>query len=405
MSVLVSMVRLVPAAMSVFVTAGMIALLGKGRYGELSVLMATGALLNGLFFHCSRNLIVYRSLLRLRAEDLGDSWGVGVLLSMLALLGLVGAGRFDALLWLQVMLFLVCISLWERELEYLRSTMDIRGYLVVACARPMWNLAGVALLWPYRGMAWAPHAAFLVVSVSPMLACASKMREVWGKLTSILSFSLGNVARTMPAGVVITLSISYIFVSDALLKLSMSRFLPAEAMGTYASGVDLIMPGCWVLVFSLAWDFAPRLLAAGRDDQARIIVRRSLPVAVLWLLAVFTVLAMPDMELPLIGSHGRLYAFQLLGNMLAAGLSGIVFPAFVAMGRRYTALSCALFGFSLNLSLAYWAIRSSGGEPDQALHLSRAIAIAQVMAATVAISMLCRCIALARRYPQQTAES
>lgn len=350
-----SAARLVPSVISVMVTVALITMLGRERYGKVSVLLATGSLFNSLLFHCSRNLIVFRNFLGLRESELGDSWIAALFLSPLVLALMSTLGHIEPLSALLVYIYLIGQSLFERETEYLRSSMNLRGFLYVACARPVWSLVGIAIICGFRNAAWLPLVAFLVVGVSPILACLPKWRDIGPRLNWQGFVSVRNAARVIPMGLMVTVPISYIFVSDALIKLILNRLLERPVFGKFASCDDLIMPASWILTGAFTWDFVPRLLRESPSRQFDVISRLSRPVGLLLCVMLVAMAAVPNVHLSRWTLDLRSYTGLGAANLSASSLSCLIFPALIAIGHRYIALFVAIVGIVLELSLLYWA--------------------------------------------------
>jgi hypothetical protein len=289
-------------------------------------------------------------MLRLQEGDLSDSWVAAIVIAPFVLLIMTLLGHFGIVSGLLVYVYLVNQSLFERETEYLRSSLDLKGFLVVACGRPLWSLSGIALIWFFRESEWAATAAFLVVGLSPILACVPKMKKVIGRLLGWQgSESFKNALRVVPIGLVISVSISYIFISDALVKLTIERVLDNETFGLYASYNDLIMPACWISMGAIAWDFIPRMLTTDESGRPRLIFGLSLQVITGLVLLLALMLAVPNFRI-----FGRVWDLRLfssvaMANLIAASLSYLVFPSLIVMGLKYVAMIGALCGFSLNI--------------------------------------------------------
>jgi hypothetical protein len=344
--------------------------------------------LNSILFHCSRNLIVFRSQLGLREVELSDSWMVAIILSPFVLAIMTLYGHFHLVPAVLVYVYLIAQSLFERETEYLRSSMDLKGYLLVACGRPLWSLAGIGLIWLFRGESWLSLVAFLAVSVSPMLACLPKWRDVIGRLSWQGLSSFRNAAKVIPLGMVVTVSISYIFVSDALIKLTLHRLIEKPVFGLYASCADLIMPACWILMGAFTWDFVPRVLRADRGGQLKVIIDMCKPVAGVLALMLFFMIVVPDMRLFGFQLHVRTYSGLAMANLSAAALSCLLFPALIAIGYKYAALVGSICGIVLNLVLLGWFGSAAHGAPTDVLMISRLIVAAHAMALMLASGLL-----------------
>jgi hypothetical protein len=386
-----SLIRLVPAAISFLVTMALITLLGRQRYGDVSVLLATASLLNGLFFHCSRNVIVFRTLLDIPERALGDSWLVALGLSIVTLLGMTATHRIDLTMAALIFTYLACQSLFERELEYTRSSMHLRQYLRISCVRPLLSLAGVAVLYHFREADWLPRAAFLLIAITPLLACLPSAREVLRRIGPAGLASMRHAIALMPTGVTITLSLSYVFICDALIKLSLVGLVPPIVLGTYASATDLIMPACWVLAGAVAWDFVPSALKDKRHAQLLPLMARTAPLSALWLMAL-ALTWHAEFQWHGITVHSRFYGLLGMANVASACLSSLVFPALIIQGRRYAALVCATAGILLNVLMLHGVLPALTRWLEPATSVSAIIVVAQS-----AIILAASCLVLKNR--------
>jgi hypothetical protein len=320
-------------------------MIGKVGYGRYSVLLALASLLNSILFHCSRNLIVFRPMLDLSEGALADSWSVGMVLSVLLTAALACSFVITPLGALLVTVYLFSQSLFERESEFLRSSLDLRGYLSVACGRPAWSLAGAVIIYPWRASPGAPLLALLVVSLSPLAACLPRLADLKARLAGLGKHAVRSALRLLPLGLVITASVSYIFIADALVKLVLDHVVEKGAFGVYASINDVAMPFCWVLIGAFSWDLVPAMVRMPAADALRLVWRKAGgPAALICLFALGPLL-------PRITVHSHVveigaYATIACANLCAATLSCIVFPALIALGRKYAAMSLSLGGIA-----------------------------------------------------------
>jgi hypothetical protein len=361
-----SLVRLAPSGISFLVTVLLISMLGRLGYGSYSVLLALGSLLNSILFHCSRNLIVFRPLLDMSEGELADSWSVSMLLSLLLASALACFSVITPVGATLIVLYLFSQSLFERESEYLRSELDLRGYLTVACARPAWSLIGLAVVYPWRDSSAAPMLALLVVGLSPLAACRPRLADLKARVAGRGKQAARSALRLLPLGLVITASLSYIFISDALVKLVLDHVVDRSALGAYASVNDVVMPFCWVLIGAFSWDLVPAMVRMPTADVFPFVGRRLCGPATLIMLFAFGLL-LPDVTVDSHTIDVSAHATIACANLSAATLSCIVFPALIALGRKYAAMVLSLVGIVSVLVLLLALFGPGSSLPAQAI--------------------------------------
>jgi hypothetical protein len=185
-------------------------------------------------------------------------------------------------------------------------------------------------------------------------------------------------------GLMVTVPISYIFVSDALIKLALNHLMRRPVFGQYASYDDLIMPASWILMGAFTWDFVPRLLRAPPSGRMSIIVELSRPIILALSVMLVATIFVPNIHVSNLVLDFRSYIGLGMVNLTAAALSCLVFPALIATERRYTALFLAIAGIMVNLLLLCWATTFAPSILESVINTVRMLA-----SVNVALIILC----------------
>jgi hypothetical protein len=321
--------RLVPAGLGGIVTGTLVWKLGSATYGEYSALLAKGSLVNAACFHWSRHMVVFSAIYRFDAHDLRKAWQVSVTASVV----LVALLTITSVVPLFVALLLLIYSLaqadLERSYEALRVHRHTARYVLAASLRPCCTLAVVVIL-VALAVKPAAEAMLLVVTGSAVLA------RVATGISMPVGVSAGRItsARTLlRAAVSLVPTIGYLFMSDGVARIALSRSMEAVAFGRLSAWADIGMPGIWVTVSAATWSMVPTSLSKAPSEQKRWLAPRVHAARVLAGVAAITVLWAP-------ASHQiehTLLASQFLGSLLAC----VIFPALVITGRGGAAAAVA----------------------------------------------------------------
>lgn len=324
----------------------------------MATLLVVINLLNCLFFHLSRNLILYTESVSVTKECIGDLWRMGVIASMATLVALVMLRWLDALEGAIVFAFTFNQSLHERRLEIFRSTLSFKRYLQTACARPILNMVGLATLMWLSEADISPLAFLSVLALSPLLACFAKRssgdawltwrKPAWKAATFLL-----------PKAMMVTVAASYLFWADAALKYVSRTVLSGDDFGEYAVLSDLLLPGLWVLSSALAWDFVPTIVRTDSTGKMRAFVSKTLSMAVLLVVVLVVAFLIPD-----ICWQGKQVSVQKQLPLVAAVslsvyLSTIAFPVLIVTDRLVISVLLSVGGV-VAMMFIFMFLRLSG---------------------------------------------
>ena len=306
--------------------------LGRAVYGKLAILLATSSLINGLLFHISRNAIVYAPVLDRSSICTMNLWFWGSLATVPAVALSGWLGSHSALEMGAIWLFVMSQSIYERRLEYCRSHLALRDYLYVSCLKSLWVAAGLATLVLVNGQVQGHLPAFLVLALSPLLACvglSSNARREPRRMGRKI-----NVKAAIQA-MAVTLAVSYPFIADAAVKYACQTLLSPSAFGEYAALSDIMMPALFVLGSAAAWDFVPKLVQGQYASPLSFFVEKSFLALALFVLATLIALfAMHRLRDVILYTAAADMIALFLAIILAVYLSTLVFPFLILAGRK-----------------------------------------------------------------------
>jgi hypothetical protein len=322
--------RLVPAGLGGVVTGTLAWTLGSVTYGEYSALLAKGSLVNAACFHWSRHLVVFSGIYRFGAHDLRKAWQVSIAASVVLVALLAITSVVPLLVALLLFIYSMVQANLERAYECLRAHRHTARYVLAASLRPCCTLAAVAILMALT-VTPSAQAMLLVVTGSAVLArIATRVKRPvnlgTGKTTSARAL--------LRAGGTLVPTIGYLFISDGVARIALSRSMEAEAFGHLSAWADIGMPAIWVAVSAATWSMVPTSLSKPSRERGRWLVPRVHAARALGALVAVGVLCARTSH-PI---EHTLLASQLLGSLLAC----VIFPALVITGRASAAAAVAI---------------------------------------------------------------
>lgn len=321
--------RLVPAGLGGVVTGTLAWTLGSATYGEYSALLVKGSLVNAACFHWSRHMVVFSGIYRFDAHDLRKAWQVSVAACVVLVALLAITSAVPLLVALLLLVYSVGQANLERAYEALRVHRHTTRYVLAASLRPCCTLAAVAVL---VALAVTPsaEAMLLVVTGSAVLA------RIATGVSMPVDLSAGRTPSShalLRAAVTLVPTIGYLFMSDGVARIALSRSMEAEAFGRLSAWADIGMPAIWVTVSAATWSMVPTSLSKAPRERGRWLAPRVHAARALAGVVAITVLWAPASY----QIEHTLLASQLLGSLLAC----VIFPALVIAGRAAAAAGVA----------------------------------------------------------------
>jgi amino acid permease len=377
--------RLLPAALSMAVTAFSIAMVAAQEYGQYSYWLALASGLNVVFFHGTRHLVTFGAVLDMPPDIVTRGWQVGICLTVAAIALGVLVGALAPVVGAGMLLLVAGQSVFERELAYCRASLLRWRYLAVACVRPLISLGMLALIHETTNGRPPATAIWTGLAASPMLAVLPFFRQVWRRCYTRSSVSACALRSLASTAVVLVAPAGFLFLANAVARITLARRMSPTDFGQLSAISDIALSAGWVVTSAATWGFVAGTLRREGNDRVEYIHKHIRRVTWIGVVACAALLMTPasgpwPVSIDVI-SPATLFVANLLGAMTTC----IVLPALIIAGDLRRAWALAVAG---TLSIPVWGLALPAEDALDIASAARALLLshAAVLIAALIIS-------------------